>query len=69
MLRYTEVNNAAPFNGQKEEHVKNLESDCRHHEEINRDNILCVILQKRTPLAYPRKAPNRGDSLAIEDGF
>src|SRR5215831_16588058 len=44
-----EVQNAAPVMGQNQENVKNLEADRMHGEEINRDQLLGMILQEGAP--------------------
>jgi hypothetical protein len=44
-----EVQNAAPVMGQNQENVKNLEADRGHREEINRDQLLGMILKECPP--------------------
>src|SRR6266481_821354 len=46
---HIEVQNATPVMGQYQEHVKNLETDGGHSKEVDRDQLLDVILQERAP--------------------
>src|ERR1700730_13790070 len=43
------VNNATAVMGQYQEHVKHLETDGGHSEEVDGDQLLGVILQECTP--------------------
>jgi hypothetical protein len=43
---HVEVQNATPVMGQDQKHVKNLETDSGHREEVDGDQLLGVILQK-----------------------
>src|SRR3954471_13173033 len=49
MLRDCEVQNATAFVGQNEEDVQNLKPDRRNREEVRRNHIFHVVLQKRSP--------------------
>ena len=44
-----EVQNAAAVMGQNQENVENLEADRGHREEINRDQLLGMILKECPP--------------------
>jgi len=44
-----EMDDTAALDRQKEQHVKNLESDRGYHEKIDGDDVFRVILQKRAP--------------------
>ena len=46
---HIEVQNAAPVMSQHQEHIKDLETDRGHREEIDGDQLLGVILQKCAP--------------------
>ena len=46
---HIEVQNAPPVMGQYQEHVKNLETDGGDSKEVDRDQLLDVILQERAP--------------------
>ena len=46
---HVEVQNATPVMGQHQKHVKDLEADCGHREEVDGDQLLGVILQKCAP--------------------
>ena len=45
---YVEMQNATPIIGHHKEHVKKLKADCGRGEEIDRDQLLGVILEERT---------------------
>ena len=46
LAKHIEVQNATPVMGQHQEHVKDLETDRGHREEIDGDKLLGVILQE-----------------------
>jgi len=46
---HVEVQNTAPVMGQHQKHVKDLEADRGHREEVDRDQLLSMILQKCAP--------------------
>jgi len=46
---HIEVQNAPPVMGQYQEHAKNLETDGGDSKEVDRDQLLDVILQERAP--------------------
>src|SRR6267143_2926216 len=46
---HIEVQDAAPVKGQHQKHVKDLETDSGHREEVDGDQLLGVILQKCAP--------------------
>ena len=48
-----EMQNATPVMGQHQEHVKNLETDRGHGEEIDGDQLLGMILQEGAPSLRP----------------
>jgi len=44
-----QVDNAPPLMRQHEEHIQDLKPNGRHREEVNRDEVLEVILEERAP--------------------
>src|SRR5467141_1916375 len=46
---HIEVQDAAPVMGQHQKHIKDLETDSGHREEVDGDQLLGVILQKCAP--------------------
>ena len=46
---HVEVQNATPVMGQHQKHVKDMETDSGHREEVDGDQLLGVILQKCAP--------------------
>src|SRR4029077_20204117 len=51
------VDHAAPVMCQHQKHVQYLESDRRHRKEVDRNQVLDVIIQKGTPGLRRRLAP------------
>src|SRR5229473_6191112 len=49
MSSHIAVDNATPVMGQHQKHVKDLETDRGHSEEVDGDQLLGVILQKGAP--------------------
>ena len=49
MRRDVEVHDPPPLMRQHQEHVQNLETDGWHGEEINRDQLLDVVVEKGPP--------------------
>jgi len=49
MGRHVEVDNATPVMGQHQKYVKDLETQGRHGKEIDRDQLLEVIIQEGAP--------------------
>lgn len=49
VFRHSEVKDAAAFNREKEQNIKGTKSDCWHHQEIDRDDFVCVILEEGAP--------------------
>jgi hypothetical protein len=49
MSRDVEVQYPPPFMGQHQEHVQNLEADGGHGEEVDRDKLLDVVVEKCPP--------------------
>ena len=46
---HVEVDHATPVVGQHQEHVKDLETDRRYREEVDRDQLFDMILQESAP--------------------
>jgi hypothetical protein len=49
MLGHVEMNNAAAVMSQDQEHVKDMETDGRHGEEIHRNKLRYMILKEGAP--------------------
>jgi len=65
VLRHVEVQHLAPTMFQHDEHEQNLEGDRGHGEEVHRNHLSEVIVQKRFPglAGRPRQSPeDSGDS-------
>ncbi len=49
MFRYCEVNDPTALDGQKKQHVQDLESDGGYHHEIDGHDLPCMVLEERAP--------------------
>src|SRR5215470_1806620 len=49
MTGHVKVNNATAIMGQNQKHIEDLETNCWNREEVNRDKLREVVLEKGTP--------------------